>query len=120
MSASMGGATGGARVQVRPPEKGSFPLDHFQECKDQMMAYMKCMKDGGGDHANCKEATKAYLTCRMDNGLMTRENLSNFGLDVDVDLAASKEAQRKHVAKIDQKRDEGYVAGLGFGVRREK
>ncbi|RHY81271.1 hypothetical protein B5M09_001236, partial [Aphanomyces astaci] len=29
-------AFGGGASQAKPPEKGSFPLDHYGECKDQM------------------------------------------------------------------------------------
>jgi len=34
-----------------------------------------------------------YLDCRMVNGLMARENLSNFGLDDKIDYEASQRAQ---------------------------
>ncbi len=29
-------AFGASRVQVRPPEKGVFPIDHDGECKEAM------------------------------------------------------------------------------------
>jgi hypothetical protein len=39
-----GGASRGAKAKPMPPLKGSFPLDHFGECKDFMLAYAQCMK----------------------------------------------------------------------------
>eukprot|EP00913_Durusdinium_trenchii_P027461 g25756.t1 len=32
----------------RPPDKGSFPLDHFSECSDLKEEYLRCLKDGEG------------------------------------------------------------------------
>ena len=28
----------------RPPDKGSFPLDHFKECTEGKKMYMECLK----------------------------------------------------------------------------
>ena len=39
-----GGASRGIKAKPTPPLKGSFPLDHFGECKKLMVAYNKCMK----------------------------------------------------------------------------
>ena len=39
-----GGASRGITAKPTPPLKGSFPLDHFGECKHFMLAYAKCMK----------------------------------------------------------------------------
>merc|ERR1712235_89129 len=51
-----------------PPQKGSFPLDHFKECDEHYKNYMKC-----------RHLTKAYLECRMSNNLMQKEELSKLG-----------------------------------------
>uniref|UniRef100_A0A6U2BJF3 Cytochrome c oxidase assembly protein COX19 n=1 Tax=Hemiselmis andersenii TaxID=464988 RepID=A0A6U2BJF3_HEMAN len=115
---SMGGAATSRRAPVLPPDKGSFPLDHFQECKEHMTRYLKCMKQHGGDHAACKEDTKKYLSCRMENGLMTKEDLGKFGLDENVDLAASKAAQTAHANRDNQRRQEGFVAGKARAQER--
>jgi len=119
MASAMGGASANRQVSARAPEKGSFPLDHFNECRAQMTAYMKCMKEKGSDHAACREFTKDYLNCRMDNGLMAREDLEKFGLNDAVDLAASREAQRTHVDSIGRKYEDGFVAGLSKGYRKQ-
>ena len=29
----------------KPPDKGSFPLDHFRECSDAKSEYMDCLKE---------------------------------------------------------------------------
>jgi hypothetical protein len=37
---------------------------------------------------------KAYLSCRMDHGLMKKEDLGHFGMDVEVDVKATREAHQ--------------------------
>ena len=49
-----------------PPEKGSFPLDHYGECADAMKAYLKCMEESESNAFKCRELSKEYLVCRMD------------------------------------------------------
>uniref|UniRef100_A0A6B2LV83 CHCH domain-containing protein n=1 Tax=Arcella intermedia TaxID=1963864 RepID=A0A6B2LV83_9EUKA len=62
-----------------PPEKGSFPLDHFGECKTETKEYMACLAVNEGVHRNCEELAKIYIACRMDRGLMAKEPLENLG-----------------------------------------
>ena len=50
----------------RPPEKGSFPLDHDGECSLSMRVYLDCMKKAKNDNSKCREESKNYLECRMD------------------------------------------------------
>ena len=50
-----------SKANAKPPEKGSFPLDHFHECKTFMEKYMACLKRESNSHANCREETKAYV-----------------------------------------------------------
>ncbi|KYQ99972.1 hypothetical protein DLAC_03562 [Tieghemostelium lacteum] len=64
-----------------PPDKGSFPLDHDKECNDAMGDYLKCLQQNNSQSRYCVEFTKAYLKCRMDNGLMAKEEMENFGFD---------------------------------------
>lgn len=66
----------------RPPDKGSFPLDHHAECKGAMEAYMECMRDHGMQAGLCREETGAYLKCRMSKNLMAREDLDKLGIHV--------------------------------------
>ena len=55
---------GGARVQVKPPERGIFPLDHEGECKIKMRDYLKCLNN------NCQIA----LQCDQNTVLGTPES----------------------------------------------
>lgn len=32
-----------ARMAVSPPDKGSFPLDHFHECEEHAVLYNACL-----------------------------------------------------------------------------
>ena len=50
-----------SKINTTPPEKGSFPLDHFHECKTFMEKYMACMKRESNTHLACREETKAYV-----------------------------------------------------------
>lgn len=72
-------AFGASRVQVRPPERGVFPLDHDSECKPRMQDYLQCLKANANDHFPCKSFSKAYLACRMEVDLMAKEDLSKLG-----------------------------------------
>ncbi|GAB1608820.1 cytochrome c oxidase assembly protein COX19-like [Argonauta hians] len=72
------------RQTVRPPEKGSFPLDHEGQCKMFMIRYMKCLNANRNENTKCREESKEYLECRMNNNLMTKENFSKLGYKEDV------------------------------------
>ncbi|XP_026887726.1 cytochrome c oxidase assembly protein COX19 [Electrophorus electricus] len=62
-----------------PPDKGSFPLDHFGECKSFKEKFMRCLRDNKFDNALCRLQSKEYLECRMDKQLMTKEPLEKLG-----------------------------------------
>ena len=47
---------------LRPPDKGSFPLDHFNECSDFKAEYVKCLKEHNYDNMSCR-----YLSKRCPN-----------------------------------------------------
>ncbi|EDL89772.1 similar to 2810437L13Rik protein (predicted), isoform CRA_b [Rattus norvegicus] len=53
--------------QPRPPDKGSFPLDHFGECKSFKEKFMKCLRDKNYENALCRNESKEYLMCRMQS-----------------------------------------------------
>jgi cytochrome c oxidase assembly protein subunit 19 len=59
-------ATQAPSQSKRPPEKGSFPLDHYGECKPAMKEFLACMREHGNTHIDCKKLSAAYLQCRMD------------------------------------------------------
>ncbi|KAH3901657.1 probable Cytochrome c oxidase assembly protein COX19 [Saccharomycodes ludwigii] len=67
-----------------PPERGSFPLDHFGECTKEMQDYLKCIKITKGENAhNCRLLAKNYLKCRMNNDLMDTDDWKHLGLPSD-------------------------------------
>ncbi len=63
----------------KPPIKGSFPLDHNGDCKEQMLEYLICMKRNKADNSQCRVRAKDYLDCRMKNNLMENHDLELFG-----------------------------------------
>ncbi|KAL9956147.1 hypothetical protein ACROYT_G037586 [Oculina patagonica] len=54
--------------RAKPPDKGSFPLDHDGECKEYMKKYMKCLRENNNGNHMCRTESKNYLQCRMDRG----------------------------------------------------
>eukprot|EP00197_Chlamydomonas_leiostraca_P014722 CAMPEP_0202868370 /NCGR_PEP_ID=MMETSP1391-20130828/10842_1 /ASSEMBLY_ACC=CAM_ASM_000867 /TAXON_ID=1034604 /ORGANISM="Chlamydomonas leiostraca, Strain SAG 11-49" /LENGTH=78 /DNA_ID=CAMNT_0049548535 /DNA_START=11 /DNA_END=247 /DNA_ORIENTATION=- len=76
----MSQAFGGPRSQAKAPEKGVFPLDHFQECKKIADAYLVCVNQHDGNTGPCQELSKQYLKCRMDKNLMAKQDLQELGL----------------------------------------
>lgn len=69
---------GQKRFSPRPPDKGSFPLDHENLCKTQMIAYMKCLNKNDSN-SECRIQAKDYLQCRMENNLMAKEEWKSLG-----------------------------------------
>ncbi|KIY67613.1 hypothetical protein CYLTODRAFT_352886 [Cylindrobasidium torrendii FP15055 ss-10] len=63
-----------------PPQRGSFPLDHYGECKEQMALYMNCLKSNQSNSTPCRDMSREYLNCRMNKGLMERDEWKNLGL----------------------------------------
>ncbi|XP_062858865.1 cytochrome c oxidase assembly protein COX19 [Trichomycterus rosablanca] len=63
----------------RPPDKGSFPIDHFGECKAFKEKFMQCLRDNNFDNSLCRLQSKEYLECRMDRHLMAKEPLERLG-----------------------------------------
>jgi hypothetical protein len=72
-----------------PPDKGSFPLDHFGTCREPQLQYLQCVREGKQKTTNCKEIMKGYLECRMQNGLMAKEDLNALGFRQQQDEAAA-------------------------------
>ncbi|WFC99474.1 Cytochrome c oxidase assembly protein cox19 [Malassezia yamatoensis] len=79
--------------QVSPPERGSFPLDHYGDCKEAMKEYMKCLKENKNNNGACRHLSKKYLECRMDNDLMERDDMNHLGF-ADITETKPKEAPK--------------------------
>ena len=53
------------RQSVKPPEKGSFPLDHFHDCDKDAKRYNKCLRKHKLMPKRCRKFQINYLECRM-------------------------------------------------------
>jgi cytochrome c oxidase assembly protein subunit 19 len=97
-----------------PPEKGSFPLDHFHECKSIHWKYLRCLKENKNDSFACRGASQDYLQCRMDKNLMKREDMKNLGFrPVDEQESAKRHAavqeREAELRSRNKKEDEGFT-----------
>ncbi|PIL30935.1 hypothetical protein GSI_07104 [Ganoderma sinense ZZ0214-1] len=90
---------------VSPPDRGSFPLDHYGECKQYMQMYLHCLRKNTNNSTPCRHLNKDYLECRMArghllitevfSGLMDRDEWKNLGLNnvgqADSNITVSKD-----------------------------
>ncbi|EIN13661.1 hypothetical protein PUNSTDRAFT_56533 [Punctularia strigosozonata HHB-11173 SS5] len=91
--------SGNAGFQVSPPDRGSFPLDHEGECKNQMMLYLGCLKRNGHDSTPCRLLSKDYLDCRMTKGLMAADEWKNLGM-ANLEGGGTRLAQQDSVSPV--------------------
>ena len=63
------------RSGISPPEKGSFPLDHFKACSHIIDKYLDCVDKHEKLPKRCQKIQVEYLNCRMEQGLMKEESL---------------------------------------------
>lgn len=68
------------RISAKPPDLGSFPLDHYRECKREIEKYYTCLKTNDYVTPMCRDEVREYLTCRMERGLMKKTDISSFGI----------------------------------------
>ncbi|KAI0562475.1 cytochrome c oxidase assembly protein COX19 [Gracilaria domingensis] len=105
----------GAKLAPKPPAKGSFPLDHFAECKPFAIAYKQCLDSNDRVTSKCRKEARAYLECRMERGLMAQECWEKLGLSQD-EFNSLDEGARQ-----DRKDEgEGFVAGSRLAKRRKE
>ncbi|KAF7545617.1 hypothetical protein G7046_g9518 [Stylonectria norvegica] len=77
---SFGGPGAPPLTKPKPPQRGSFPLDHDGECQKVMTSYLACIKRVRGvNEDECRGFAKSYLACRMDKNLMARDEFKNLG-----------------------------------------
>jgi len=58
-----------------PPAKQSSHTDELDvvgECKDAMIAHLKCLKTNAYDNGKCRLEARRYLQCRMDKSVHRR------------------------------------------------
>ncbi|KAK9331916.1 cytochrome c oxidase assembly protein cox19 [Lipomyces starkeyi] len=96
---SFGGASGNTKLfKPTPPDRGSFPLDHDGECKNQMQIYLDCLRSSRSRErvpSDCRLLAKEYLNCRMERGLMLKDNWVNLGLPDDKRSSSTDTPERK-------------------------
>jgi len=104
-------AFGSQRVNIKPPERGVFALDHDKECKSFMTMYLSCLRKHRDDHYYCRNESKAYLECRMKCDLMVSEDLSGLGYnDEYMTLSGESRANAKNEVP---KESTGFISGTG-------
>merc|ERR1712079_359164 len=107
---------GGKRIMPgRPPDKGSFPLDHFAECSHLKAEYLQCLKENGFDNMACRYLSKQYLECRMEKNLMKAEPMKSLGFTEEDSV---QQARRKR-DKVKTKEDQGWVVGVD-GIKPDR
>ena len=74
---------GQKKFNPTPPEKGSFPLDHANQCRMFMLKYMGCLRENKDNNNKCRGPAKDYLECRMEHNLMAKEEWSKLGFDTE-------------------------------------
>mmetsp|Transcript_22983 Transcript_22983/g.67718 ORF Transcript_22983/g.67718 Transcript_22983/m.67718 type:complete len:114 (-) Transcript_22983:39-380(-) len=94
----------------RPPDKGSFPLDHFRECSELKSEYMGCLKQHSMQIDACRDLSASYLQCRMDRKLMAPEELERLGFAKKEAAVAVGEGDQP--VQIEEKKRAGFVAGM--------
>ncbi|KAM0750284.1 hypothetical protein T439DRAFT_326240 [Meredithblackwellia eburnea MCA 4105] len=94
---------------AKPPDRGSFPLDHDGECKEYMKRYLNCMKTAKSQSTDCRQLSKEYLGCRMDKGLMERVSWEDLGFQDGVDATAKTKPGHERPPTGDKLDDERRV-----------
>ena len=89
-----------SRISNKAPDKGSFPLDHFRECKEEVQKYDKCLIKFDMLPKRCRKYQKSYLECRMNNGLMERESMEKLGFTKDLEWETELEEKKVIFNKI--------------------
>eukprot|EP00747_Dinoflagellata_sp_TGD_P222526 gnl/TRDRNA2_/TRDRNA2_94230_c0_seq1.p1 gnl/TRDRNA2_/TRDRNA2_94230_c0~~gnl/TRDRNA2_/TRDRNA2_94230_c0_seq1.p1 ORF type:complete len:124 (-),score=28.52 gnl/TRDRNA2_/TRDRNA2_94230_c0_seq1:108-479(-) len=92
----------------KPPDKGSFPIDHFGECTELKAEYLRCLQEYKHDNMSCRYISKQYLECRMNNNLMQEESMTKLGFNEEED---KPKAPRKR-DRQKTKEENGWIVGV--------
>ncbi|OMJ80069.1 hypothetical protein SteCoe_19759 [Stentor coeruleus] len=82
------------------PDKGSFPLDHFQECEILAEKYRLCLAASSGIPKKCKDEAKNYLECRMNKGLMAKQNMEELGFIPESSWEFEQLSKKEKIEKV--------------------
>lgn len=103
-------------IRVKPPDKGSFPIDHFNDCTDIHDKYLKCLKRNKNDNMSCRYIAKDYLRCRMDHNLMAQEDMKTLGFNDDDEI--EKQARIMIYRGRPEKEQDGWLSARDAIERR--
>lgn len=70
---------GSKNFQLRPRDQGSFPLDHFGDCKSFKEKFTKCLHENNLENVLCRNESKEYLDYRTKRQLMAQEQMEKLG-----------------------------------------
>ena len=90
------------RQVIKPPDKGSFPLDHFHDCNNEAKEYNSCMERHQMMPKRCRIFQKKYLECRMKAGLMEKTDMESLGFTEDLEWETEEEERKKTFDRIEQ------------------
>lgn len=107
------------------PVRGSFPLDHLNECREFARAYRQCLQLQEGKTRGCRREAREYLLCRMERGLMAEDEWKALGLSRDsvVGGVQTNDDPVKDELKTGDSSSqgkEGFIAGAKTAKRRKE
>ena len=105
-----------AGVKPKAPDKGSFPIDHFDECTEIHDQYMRCLRRNKNDNMSCRYISKEYLRCRMEHNLMAPETMEHLGFTDDDE--SEKQARKIIHSGRHEKEKEGWLPARDSIERR--
>eukprot|EP00397_Hematodinium_sp_SG-2012_P068982 GEMP01115268.1.p1 GENE.GEMP01115268.1~~GEMP01115268.1.p1 ORF type:complete len:140 (+),score=10.84 GEMP01115268.1:36-422(+) len=101
-------------VKGSPPDKGSFPIDHENECRYKKIEYLRCLEEQSYDNLSCRYLAKDYLQCRMDHKLMHEEPMIRLGF-----RETDDKARKPRKVKRERKEDWGFIPGEAELLNRQ-
>lgn len=90
------------RQVIKPPDLGSFPLDHFHDCNTEAAEYSSCMARHQMMPKRCRQWQKKYLECRMKRGLMDEKDINSLGLGPELDWDNEEQERKVTFDKIQE------------------
>ena len=96
------------RQVTKPPEKGSFPLDHFHECSTQAKQYSYCMEKHLNLVKKCRKFQKDYLKCRMELNLMQKTDMKTLGMTQENSWESEEQERKAVLERIKDSKQRAY------------
>ncbi|CAD7950097.1 unnamed protein product [Amoebophrya sp. A120] len=101
-----------------PPDRGSFPLDHWNDCTFLKDDYLSCLRRNKMDNLSCRYLTKQYLQCRMEHNLMSQEDLPSLGFRENAQEVEREPRSQESDAQRRQR--DGYMPGYNALVLEDR